>query len=998
MAFSSPQSKPGVVWADHLSNQLDVSPAAARILGVGPGEIPASDFTLAMKRLVSRALNQEDLAATVDSLLKDVSEDGDFTLRFAEPPTHLRVSSHASRQVAFVGRVWTFDDVSAAHEAVASEKRYRLLAENAADVVFTFDPQGRIVWASPSVLQRLGGPPEYWIGRDMREAIAPQDRPVSRPRLARVMAGGVVRDRLRVVAADGVTRWVEVLAKPLRDTDGRINGGQASLRVIDGEVAARQELQAAHDLLQATADSMIDPQVLLEAVRDQTGAVVDFVYRSANNAARAVLGRAGRDLLGTSQLAVLPNLEKSGLVARYLQCLQDGQPVILDDHTSMLDQSHRYDIRVSKAGPNLLSFTWRDVTDRYEAAQRLAESERQYRLLAENSADIVCHVRDGRIAWVSPSVEGVTGHPAEALIGRSVLEFVPLQDVSAIRERLSKSWRGGADRVRVVSVDGVVHWLHLNAGPFYDEDGREDGVVASLRLADAEVAAEQALEAANELLRANADSMLEAQVLIEAVRDPAGRVVDFEYRSVNHAACSLMRTSESDLIGSRLLQTRGIDTAGLMPRWVRCLQDGRPVILDDFAFGGGASGSPRRFDIRTTRAGADRLSVTWSDVTDRYKATQRIADSERKYRLLAENSADVICHVRDGRIVWISPSVEAVSGAPPEYWEGREPVEAVFPDDVAAYLAAGAETRAGRGIKQRLRLVGADGVMHWHQIHAKPYYDEDGRPDGLIVILRLVDDDVAAERSANAIREQLEAGLESAAAYMASIMPSGLAGEVNVSSRYLPSQALGGDCFDYAWIDDDHLLVYLIDVSGHGVEPALLSVSVHNLLRSGSLPTETLLAPESALAELNRLFQMDDHGELYFTMWFGVYEASTRVLRYASAGAPPAFAFVTGAEGTVSHTELSTVGLPVGMFEDAVFTADDYAVPPGCRILIYSDGASQVRAPGGRRMLFEEFRSTFPGMVGSPEWSLDVWVDELMAPPPAGGFEDDCSLVQLTFE
>ena len=69
----------------------------------------------------------------------------------------------------------------------------------------------------------------------------------------------------------------------------------------------------------------------------------------------------------------------------------------------------------------------------------------------------------------------------------------------------------------------------------------------------------------------------------------------------------------------------------------------------------------------------------------------------------------------------------------------------------------------------------------------------------------------------------------------------------------MPSQALGGDCIDF-WIDDDHLLVKAIDVSGHGIEPALLAVSVHNLMRSGSLPARPVLSPAAVLAELNHRF------------------------------------------------------------------------------------------------------------------------------------------------
>ena len=87
---------------------------------------------------------------------------------------------------------------------------------------------------------------------------------------------------------------------------------------------------------------------------------------------------------------------------------------------------------------------------------------------------------------------------------------------------------------------------------------------------------------------------------------------------------------------------------------------------------------------------------------------------------------------------------------------------------------------------------------------------------------------------------------------------------------------------------------------------------------------------------------MDNQDDHYLTIWYGIYQASTRTLRYASAGVPPAFAFNTAADGTVSLTELFTAATPIGMFTDAAFTSRTYAVPAGCRILIYSDGAQEI--------------------------------------------------------
>jgi sigma-B regulation protein RsbU (phosphoserine phosphatase) len=119
-----------------------------------------------------------------------------------------------------------------------------------------------------------------------------------------------------------------------------------------------------------------------------------------------------------------------------------------------------------------------------------------------------------------------------------------------------------------------------------------------------------------------------------------------------------------------------------------------------------------------------------------------------------------------------------------------------------------------------------------------------------------------------------------------------------------------------------------------------------------------------------------------------VYEVSSRTLRYASAGAPPAFAAC--ANGT--STELSTGGKPLGMFDDARYTSRSYAVPPGCRILLYSDGAYEDACVDGRPMSLRDFKDLFTRLHES---SLDVLVETLRGLTPSGTFTDDCSLVRL---
>ena len=165
-------------------------------------------------------------------------------------------------------------------------------------------------------------------------------------------------------------------------------------------------------------------------------------------------------------------------------------------------------------------------------------------------------------------------------------------------------------------------------------------------------------------------------------------------------------------------------------------------------------------------------------------------------------------------------------------------------------------------------------------------------------------------------------------------------------------------------------------------------------MRSGSLPLETLLAPEKVLAELNRLFQMDQHDGNYFTMWFGVYELSSRTLRYATAGAPPAIAVGSG----TSPELLATDGQPLGMFDDVGYTSCSFAVPHGCRILLYSDGAFELDLIDGRQWTLPQFTTMFTEMAASSNLSLDELGETLQSLTRSGVFDDDCSLVLLKFD
>jgi len=168
--------------------------------------------------------------------------------------------------------------------------------------------------------------------------------------------------------------------------------------------------------------------------------------------------------------------------------------------------------------------------------------------------------------------------------------------------------------------------------PFFNENGVEgsfrltatkcgDGLLVSATDTTAQVKAEKALEADSATLRSTLDSLMDPHVLLEAVRDDRGQIVDFLFADANPAACAYNGIAYEDLVGSRLLEHYpGVVGAGLLKQCAHVVETGEPLRLDDLVYPVETmGGQERHLDIRAARVG-DGVSYTWRDVTDRYAA------------------------------------------------------------------------------------------------------------------------------------------------------------------------------------------------------------------------------------------------------------------------------------------------------------------------------------------------------------------------------------------
>jgi sigma-B regulation protein RsbU (phosphoserine phosphatase) len=237
-------------------------------------------------------------------------------------------------------------------------------------------------------------------------------------------------------------------------------------------------------------------------------------------------------------------------------------------------------------------------------------------------------------------------------------------------------------------------------------------------------------------------------------------------------------------------------------------------------------------------------------------------------------------------------------------------------------------------------------------------------------------------------QRRLTEELTEAANYIFSILPEPRRSDPRTQWLLVPSTELGGDSFGYHEIDEDHIAFYLLDVCGHGVGAALLSVTAINVLRSSALPKTDFRDPGAVLSALNDAFPMERQNNMYFTIWYGVYQRSSGMLSYASAGHPASILRKAGDK----LLALSTPGLAVGMMPDVSFRSARCLIEAGDRLHLVSDGTFEVETGPGEMLSFDAFTDRL-SRCERPDEILE-WVRGLSGPGP---LPDDFSLLTIDF-
>lgn len=360
--------------------------------------------------------------------------------------------------------------------------------------------------------------------------------------------------------------------------------------------------------------------------------------------------------------------------------------------------------------------------------------------------------------------------------------------------------------------------------------------------------------------------------------------------------------------------------------------------------------------------------ITFLDITLRRLATDKLALHDRAMANTSEGITISDARQADQPIIYVNSGFERLTGYSAEEVLGRNCRFLQGPDTDAAVVEQ-LSTGLAQGASMTVELLNyrKDGTPFWNRLSITAIFDADGALTHYVGVqsdisplketqmqLEATTEELRrAHKKAMRANQRMKADLDTAAKIQQALLPSDEDqpedAPVRFAWRFRPCEELAGDILNVSWLDDRHVAVYVLDVCGHGVAAALLSVTVRRFLsaRRDSLSLVwdrvpgtnqyTIARPAHVAERLNSRFPWNPDTAQFFTMLYGVLDCETFEFRYVSAGHPPALYLRPDGETALLGGENLPVGLTTKAYSDA-----SVQLHPGDRVFLYSDGLTDV--------------------------------------------------------
>lgn len=234
------------------------------------------------------------------------------------------------------------------------------------------------------------------------------------------------------------------------------------------------------------------------------------------------------------------------------------------------------------------------------------------------------------------------------------------------------------------------------------------------------------------------------------------------------------------------------------------------------------------------------------------------------------------------------------------------------------------------------------------------YKDEVGRLAESFVFMRAeLRKNVKELMETTAAKERIESELQIAHDIQMGILPKEFPPfpdrhEFEIYATLEPAKEVGGDLYDFFFVDDDHLCFAVGDVSGKGVPAAIFMAVSKTLVK---MEASKGLPAAEVLNRVNRQLSRDNPSLMFVTIFLGILNVRTGEVEYSSGGHDPPY--VMSASGEIQPLEL-TDGVMLGVTEDFNYQSKKNLLQKGETIFLYTDGVTEAKNPDDQ--LFSDAR------------------------------------------
>jgi len=364
-----------------------------------------------------------------------------------------------------------------------SEEKYRALAENSADIIFSLDVTGTFTYISPQV-SRYGFAPQEVVGKGLRQFIHPDDQANVLNNYRQEMHDGTsISSKFRIIDKSGAFYWIEENSNIKRDEQGNPTGIVGILRDVTDRVRAEEALR--------------ESEQRFDQLAEQSGTIaweVDAggLYTFVSHVSKAVWGYSPDELVGRMHFYDLhPESGREAFREVAFSIFERKEPFwnlenAVEAKDGRLVRVSTNGIPILDADGTLLGYRGSDtdITERKKIEETLVESEEKYRALTENTGDILFSVdMAGIFTYISPQVNKY-GFLVEEITGKSIRDVIHPEDINRVEHDLARDLKKGAQfhsTFRVLDKWGNAHWFDEKGSLRLDQSGKPLGIYGVLR-------------------------------------------------------------------------------------------------------------------------------------------------------------------------------------------------------------------------------------------------------------------------------------------------------------------------------------------------------------------------------------------------------------------------------------------------------------------------------------------------------------------------------------